>query len=57
LLWDGRETGTPADGEDQSAEVHEPTPPPQTEAIVEPTLEEATLVKGKCPVISGSHHA
>jgi hypothetical protein len=50
------ETSTPADGENRSVEVREPTPPPQTEAIVEPMLQEATLVEGKCPVTTGSHH-
>jgi hypothetical protein len=57
LLWDGGETSTPADGEDRSAEVREPTPPPKAEAVVEPTFQEATLVEGKCPVTTNSHHA
>jgi hypothetical protein len=46
LFWDGDVTSTPAGGDDRSAEVREPTPPPQTEVAVEATLEEATLVEG-----------
>jgi hypothetical protein len=38
---------TPAEGGDRSAE-REPTSLPQTEVVVESTLEEATLVEGKC---------
>jgi hypothetical protein len=48
LSWDGDETSTPASGDDRSAEVQEPTPPPQTEVAVEATLKEATLVEGMC---------
>jgi hypothetical protein len=47
LLWDSRETNAPADGEDRSAEVREPTIPRQAETVVEPILQEATLVEGK----------
>jgi hypothetical protein len=57
LSWDGGETSAPTDGEDRSAEVREPTPPPRAEAIVGSTLQEATLVEGKCLVTIGSHYA
>jgi hypothetical protein len=46
LSWDGGETSRPAEGEDHSADVREPTPLSQTEAAKESTLEEATLVEG-----------
>jgi hypothetical protein len=46
----------PADGENCSAEVCEPTPPLQADVVVEPVLEEATLVEGMLPTTTGSHH-
>jgi hypothetical protein len=46
LSWDGGETSTPADGGDRSADIREPTPPPQANAAVDLMLEEATLVEG-----------
>jgi hypothetical protein len=56
LSWDGGEANTPADGEDHSVEVREPTPPPQVDAVVEPVIVEATLVEGMCPATTGSRH-
>jgi hypothetical protein len=48
LSWDGEETSATAGGDNRSAEVREPTPPPQTEVAAEATLKEATLVEGMC---------
>jgi hypothetical protein len=56
LSWDGGETSTPVDGEDRSTEVCEPTPPPQADVVVEPVLEEATLVEGMLPANMSSNH-
>jgi hypothetical protein len=56
LSWNVRETSTPADGEDRSMEVCEPTPAPQANAAVEPVLEEASLVEGILSATMSSNH-